>query len=97
MKRCWRRKIWTAARYAERAMVLDAIAMGGGDRKAVRVGGPLLFSRLWERLGIAEVLGGLQKARGFEFPVERAVFVGVLHRLFVSGSDRACENWMEDY
>src|SRR5271166_6327769 len=33
----------------------------------------------------------------FEFAVERAVFLTVLHRLMVSGSDRACEHWREDY
>jgi hypothetical protein len=59
-----------------------------------RIGGPLLFGRLWERLGIAEVLGELLQDRGFEFAVERAVFASVLHRLFVSGSDRSCEKWM---
>jgi len=37
------------------------------------------------------------KHRAFEFAVERAVFVGTLHRLFVSGSDRDCSSWMEDY
>ncbi|WP_287364807.1 hypothetical protein [Mesorhizobium sp.] len=42
--------------------------------------GPLLFSRLWERPGIAEVLGDLLKIRGFEFAVERGVFVSVVHR-----------------
>jgi hypothetical protein len=35
--------------------------------------------------------------RGFEFAVERAVFASVLHRLFVSGSDRSYEKWMADY
>ena len=35
--------------------------------------------------------------RGFEFAVERAVFASVLHRLFVSGSDRSCDKWMADY
>jgi hypothetical protein len=29
--------------------------------------------------------------------VERAVFVATLHRIFVSGSDRDCGSWMEDY
>src|SRR5215831_19414381 len=28
--------------------------------------------------------------------IERAVFASVLHRLFVSGSDRSCEKWMAD-
>jgi hypothetical protein len=62
-----------------------------------RIGGPLLFGRLWERLGIGEVLGDLLAARQFGFAVERAVFVATLHRLFVSGSDRACIDWMTSY
>ena len=39
----------------------------------------------------------LLASHGFEFPVERAVFAAVLHRLMVSGSDRACEKWLGDY
>jgi hypothetical protein len=35
--------------------------------------------------------------RAFEFAVERAVFIAALHRLFVSGSDRDCASWIEDY
>src|SRR5215213_3607666 len=35
--------------------------------------------------------------RGFAFPIERAVFATVLHRIMVSGSDRACEKGMADY
>jgi hypothetical protein len=50
-----------------------------------------------KRLGIAKVLGQLLTDRGFEFAVERAVFASVLHRLFVSGSDRSCEKWIADY
>ena len=64
---------------------------------ARRIGGPLLFGRIWERLGIAAVLDELLQDRGFEFAVERAVFASVLHRLFVSGSDRSCDKWMADY
>jgi hypothetical protein len=50
----------------------------------------LLFGKIWERLGVADVLGDLLKDRVFEFAVERAVFVATLHRIFVSGSDRDC-------
>jgi hypothetical protein len=64
---------------------------------AKRIGGPMLFGKIWERLGVAEVLGDLLKERAFEFAVERAVFVAALHRLFVSGSDRDCASWMTDY
>src|SRR5215470_17064799 len=53
--------------------------------------------RLWQELGIGEVLDGLLAPREFSFAVERAVFVATLHRLFVSGSDRDCVSWMADY
>ena len=89
------RLIASLARHSERAMILSD--MEAGRLACTRIGGPLLFARLWERLGIAEVLADLLEDRGFEFAVERAVFVAVLHRLFVSGSDRACEKWMADY
>ena len=43
------------------------------------------------------MLHDLLAARAFTFPVERAVFLTVLHRLMVSGADRACEQWRNDY
>ena len=69
---------------------LDEDADGSLSVAAKRIGGPLLFGRIWDRLGIAAVLDELLKHRAFEFAVERAVFVATLHRLFVSGSDRDC-------
>lgn len=83
------------ARFTEHSMLLSDI--DAGRIVARRIGGPLLFGRLWERLGIGEVLGDLLENRGFEFAVERAVFVATLHRLFVSGSDRGCIDWMQSY
>ena len=82
-------------RHCDRAVILSD--MEAGRIACTRIGGPLLFGRIWERLGIAEVLNDLLQDRGFEFAVERAVFASVLHRLFVSGSDRSCEKWMADY
>ena len=76
---------------------LDEDADGALSASAKRIGGPLLFGKIWERLGIADVLGDLLQDRAFEFAVERAVFVATLHRIFVSGSDRDCSSWMEDY
>ncbi|MFW6147155.1 MAG: hypothetical protein ACOC6B_02060 [Thermodesulfobacteriota bacterium] len=35
--------------------------------------------------------------RKFAFDVERAIFLTVLHRLMVSGSDRSCDKWRRDY
>jgi hypothetical protein len=89
------RLVASLARQSEQSMILSDMA--AGRLACTRIGGPLLFERLWQRLGIAEVLGELLAGRGFEFAVERAVFVSVLHRLFVSGSDRSCEAWMADY
>ena len=83
------------ARHAERSVILSDI--DAGKIAAQRIGGPLLFGRLWERLGIGEVLSELLEGRQFGFAVERAVFVATLHRLFVSGSDRSCLDWMKSY
>lgn len=65
--------------------------------EAKKIGPALIFGRLWEELGIAKVLKDLLKDRLFGFDVERAVFLTVLHRLMVSGSDRFCEKWRRDY
>jgi transposase len=88
----------SVARYAERAVVLSQIEAGNPERLACkRIGAPLLFGRLWEETGCRAVIEDLLAGRAFEFPVERAVFATVLHRIMVSGSDRACEKWMADY
>jgi transposase len=51
----------------------------------------------WKELGIKKVIQNLLCERKFEFDVERAIFLTVLHSLFISGSDRACEKWRRDY
>jgi hypothetical protein len=85
-------------RQAHRSSAADQRARRGRRGRVVgRRKGPMLFGRIWERLGVADVLTDLLKARAFEFSVERAVFVAALHRIFVSGSDRDCSSWMEDY
>ena len=87
----------SVGRFAERAIVLQAIECGDPALAVRRIGAPLLFGRLWEETGCAAVLKDQVAGRGFAFDVERAVFVAVLHRLMASGSDRACAHWMEDY
>ena len=64
---------------------------------AKKIGPSLIFERLWEELGIKKVIKGLLSNRKFGFDVERAIFLTVLHRLFMSGSDRSCERWKRDY
>ena len=86
------------ARLAQRSMVLSLLEEGGVPQLSCkRIGPPLLFERLWRDTLCRDVIEQLLIPRGFEFPVERAVFLTVLHRLMLSGSDRACEQWRADY
>jgi transposase len=89
----------SGAKLTDQVLLLQALDEddGGLAIDGKRIGGPLLFTRLWHQLGIGEVLDGLLAERGFGFAVERAVFVATLHRLFVSGSDRDCVSWLVDY
>jgi transposase len=64
---------------------------------AVKIGPALIFDRLWKEFGLPEIIRGLLSERKFEFDVERTIFLTVLHRLFVSGSDRSCEQWRRGY
>jgi transposase len=85
-------------RHCESFALIDAHAAGEIQPVAIRRIGPdLVFARLWKESGIAEVLRSVLKARQYEFDVERAIYLTVLHRLFASGSDRAAERWREDY
>ena len=47
----------------------------------------LVFQRLWQLTGCQHVIQQLLKGRHFEFAIERAIFLTVLHRLFDPGSD----------
>ena len=85
-------------RHCESLAVIDAYAAGEIQPVAIRRIGPdLVFARLWKESGIPEVLHSVLKARQYEFDLERAIYLTVLHRLFASGSDRAAERWREDY
>jgi transposase len=85
------------ARFADRLRVVDAHAAGHLEAGAVRQLGPdLVFGRLWQALGIQATLTALLRDRRFEFPVERAIYLSVLHRLCAPGSDRAAEQWRRD-
>ena len=64
---------------------------------AKKIGPALIFERLWKERGISSIVSSLVSSRKFGFSVERALFLTVLHRLFVSGSDRFCEKWRRDY
>jgi len=85
-------------RFSEKLLVLDAHARGESiTTKTVGVGPALIVERLWRECGIADVLTDLLAGRRFDFSVERAIFLTVLHRLMAPGSDRAAERWRHDY
>ena len=88
----------SGARLCETAMLVSSLRDGTLDAVATRrIGAPLVFGRLWEETGCRAVVETLAGERAFEFPIERAIFATVLHRLMVSGSDRGCERWLEAY
>src|SRR5215831_17920177 len=91
------RLLRSGARFAAKAMVLTAAADDATKIAARRIGPALVFERLWEETGCRAVISDLAGARAHKFALERAVFLTVLHRLFVSGSDRAGDRWREDY
>jgi hypothetical protein len=88
----------SVTRLAQRSMVLSLVeGEAPPNARCRRIGPALLFERLWHEVGCRAVLEELAAGRQFEFAAERAVFLTVLHRLFVSGSDRAAEKWRADY
>src|SRR5271169_675488 len=88
----------SVARLAQRSMVLSVVeSEAPPNAMCRRIGPALLFERLWQEVGCRAVLEELAAQRQFEFAAERATFLTVLHRLFVSGSDRAAEKWRADY
>ena len=89
----------SGAKFAEAVLVLTAHRRG--DAPAIRhcrIGPALIFGRLWDELHIPRIIERLLAGRHFELPLERILFLTVLHRLFASGSDRSCVlNWKECY
>ena len=86
--------IASAARHSRRSIVLSRFYRGElPELKRLSIGPDLVFGRLWQDLGCRDVLRGLLADRHFGFDVERAVYLAVLHRLMVSGSDRHAGEW----
>jgi transposase len=88
--------IRSLSRYSEKVLL---ILSGKSEVHAAakKIGPSLIFERLWKELGMGKIIQGLLGSRRFEFDVERAIFLTVLHRLFASGSDRSCDKWHQDY
>jgi len=81
--------IASAARHSRRSIVLSSFYRGELSELHRRSIGPdLVFGRLWAETGCRDVLKSLLADRRFSFDVERAIYLTVLHRLMISGSDR---------
>jgi transposase len=84
------------SRFSEKVLL---VLSGRSDVRAdaKKIGPALICERLWKELEIGKIIRRLLAERKFGFDVERAIFLTVLHRLFVSGSDRSCDRWHRDY
>jgi hypothetical protein len=71
--------IRSLSRFSERVMLILS-----GDSEvladAKKIGPALIFERLWQRTGIKDAIKRMLSGRSFEFDVERAIFLTVLHR-----------------
>jgi transposase len=90
--------ITSLGKYSQHTAVLDARRKGKiSQADTIKIGPVLVFEKLWWQSGFPDIFKKLLSGRHFEFPVERAIFITVLHRLFSPGSDRAAEVWCRKY
>jgi hypothetical protein len=88
----------SCARFAQNVSVFDAHKRGAlPAAQTIKIGPPKVFGRLWEQTGLHTIIKEMLNGRKYEFDVERAIFLTVLHRLMVSGSDRSAEQWCRGY
>lgn len=88
--------IASAARHSRRSIVLSSFYRGElAQVRRSSIGPDLVFGHLWRQTGCQAVLRQQLARRGFGFDVERAIYLTVLHRLMVSGSDRHASTWQQ--
>lgn len=86
--------IASAARHSRRSIVLSGFYRGElAPIRRQSIGPDLVFGRLWAETGCRDVLRRHLGAKRFGFDAERAIYLTVLHRLMVSGSDRHASTW----
>jgi hypothetical protein len=89
--------VQSLGRFSEKLAVLGTHARGDSiATRSARIGPALIFERLWQACSIDKVLTALLEGRRFEFSVERAILLTVLHRLLAPGSDCVAEKWKDD-
>ena len=85
------------SRFSQHIRIIDDYQQNHLEAGTCREIGPdLVFGRLWQETGMPQLLSELLEGRHYEFPVERAVYLTVLHRLFACGSDRRADGWKRD-
>jgi hypothetical protein len=88
--------IASAARHSRRSIVLSSFYRGElAELRRRSIGPDLVFGHLWRETGCQAVLRQHLAGRRFGFDVERAIYLTVLHRLMVSGSDRHARTWQQ--
>src|SRR6202521_5527169 len=88
--------IASAARHSRRSIVLSSFYRGElAEIRRRSIGPGLVFGHLWRETGCQAVLRRHLAGRRFGFDVERAIYLTVLHRLMVSGSDRHASTWQQ--
>jgi Transposase DDE domain len=86
----------SAARHSRRTIVLSSFYRGElAEIRRRSIGPDLVFGHLWRESGCQAVLRRHLAGRRFGFAVERAIYLTVVHRLMVSGSDRHASTWQQ--
>jgi len=84
------------AAHSKTLQLLQRYRGGGLQAEWDKLWGPVLvFERLWQELGLPELLRGLVHRRRLGFDFERVVFALVLQRILAPGSDRAGAKWID--
>jgi len=86
------------AKFSPVLKVIDAHREGSLQaHRSLSIGPALVFERLWRELGIEKAIRHQLSEGRYQFPLDRAIFLTVLHRLFDPGSDRSAERWKEQF
>ncbi len=88
--------IASAARHSRRSIVLSSFYRGElAELHRRGIGPDPVFGHLWRETGCQAALRQHLAGRRFGFDAERAIYLTVLHRLMVSGSDRHASTWQQ--
>jgi hypothetical protein len=86
------------AKFSPVLKVIDAHREGSLQaHRSLSIGPALVFERLWRELGIEKAIRHQLSEGRHQFPLDRAIFLTVLHRLFDPGSDRSAEGWKDQF